>query len=91
MLAGYDPVDGLARVGAVEAVHAGAGQVDVDAVSSRALLEVGYSQYQAYRHTTYQPGVEQPYGIAGVVLDGDPPRHVERHGRGKRRRAATTT
>ena len=27
-------------------------------LSSRLLLEVGYAQYQAYRHTTYQPGID---------------------------------
>ena len=31
-------------------------------VSNRLLLDAGYGEYRAQRHTTYQPGVEPPYG-----------------------------
>jgi hypothetical protein len=63
MQAGYDPAT-ASRVWEPSKLYM-QGQVKLTStLTSRALLEVGYSQYQAYRHTTYQPGVEQPYGSA---------------------------
>ena len=61
MQAGYDPAT-ASRVWEPSKLYM-QGQVKITStLTNRALLEVGYSQYQAYRHTTYQPGVEQPYG-----------------------------
>ena len=61
MQAGYDPAT-ASRVWEPSKLYM-QGQVKLTStLSSHALLEVGYSQYQAYRHTTYQPGVEEPYG-----------------------------
>jgi hypothetical protein len=63
MQAGYDPAT-ASRVWEPSKLYM-QGQVKLTStLSSRALLEVGYAQYQAYRHTTYQPGVEEPYGSA---------------------------
>ena len=31
-------------------------------VNNRLLIDAGYGEYRAQRHTTYQPGVEPPYG-----------------------------
>ena len=61
MSAGYDPAT-ASRVWEPSKLYM-QGQVKLTStLTNRALLEIGYSQYQAYRHTTYQPGVEQPYG-----------------------------
>ena len=60
-------------------------------MSSKILLESGYSQYQAYRHTTYQPDVEQPYFSPGWYTNATHQDTVARHHLDGARRAATTT
>jgi hypothetical protein len=61
MLAGYDPVT-ASRVWEPSKLYQQAQAKWTSTLSSSAMLEVGYAQYQAYRHTTYQPGIEPPYG-----------------------------
>ncbi|HEX7795027.1 MAG TPA: TonB-dependent receptor [Vicinamibacterales bacterium] len=61
MLAGYDPVT-ASRVWEPSKLYQQAQIKWTSTLSSAAMLEVGYAQYQAYRHTTYQPGIEPPYG-----------------------------
>ena len=61
MMAGYDPAT-ASRVWEPSKLYMQGQAKWTSTLSSRTLLEVGYSQYQAYRHTTYQPGIEQPYG-----------------------------
>ena len=61
MNAGYDPRT-ASRVWEPSKLYM-QGQIKLTStVTNHLLVETGYSQYQAYRHTTYQPGVEQPYG-----------------------------
>jgi hypothetical protein len=61
MAAGYDPVT-ASRVWEPSKLYQQAQVKWTSTLSSAAMLEVGYAQYQAYRHTTYQPGIEPPYG-----------------------------
>ena len=61
MLAGYDPAT-AARVWEPSKLYQQAQAKWTSTLSSAAMLEIGYAQYQAYRHTTYEPGVEPPYG-----------------------------
>ena len=63
MLAGYDPAT-AARVWEPSKLYQQAQAKWTSTLSSAAMLEVGYAQYQAYRHTTYEPGIEPPYGSA---------------------------
>jgi len=63
MAAGYDPVT-ASRVWEPSKLYQQAQAKWTSTISNAALLEVGYAQYQAYRHTTYQPGIEPPYGTA---------------------------
>ena len=63
MAAGYDPVT-ASRVWEPSKLYQQAQAKWTSTLSNAALLEVGYAQYQAYRHTTYQPGIEPPYGTA---------------------------
>jgi Carboxypeptidase regulatory-like domain/TonB-dependent Receptor Plug Domain len=63
MMAGYDPVT-ASRVWEPSKLYQQAQAKWTSTISNAALLEVGYAQYQAYRHTTYQPGIEPPYGTA---------------------------
>ncbi|MGC4080650.1 MAG: TonB-dependent receptor [Vicinamibacterales bacterium] len=64
MVAGYDPVT-ASRVWEPSKLYMQGQAKWTSTMSSRLLLETGYSQYQAYRHTTYQPGIEQPYFTPG--------------------------
>jgi hypothetical protein len=61
MLAGYDPVT-ASRVWEPSKLYMQAQGKWTSTISNKLLVEAGYSQYQAYRHTTYQPGIEPPYG-----------------------------
>jgi hypothetical protein len=60
MVAGYDPVT-ASRVWEPSKLYMQGQAKWTSTMTSRLLLETGYSQYQAYRHTTYQPGIEKPY------------------------------
>ncbi len=60
MVAGYDPVT-ASRIWEPSKLYMQAQAKWTSTISNRLLLETGYSQYQAYRHTTYQPGIEQEY------------------------------
>ena len=90
MLAGYDPVT-ASRVWEPSKLYQQAQAKWTSTLTNWLLLEVGYAQYQAYRHTTYQPGIEPPYGTAEWFAPRGQRRHLHRHGPGTRRRAATTT
>ena len=61
MLAGYDPVK-ASRVWEPSKLYQQLQGKWTSTVSNRLLLEAGYGEYRAQRHTTYQPGVEPPYG-----------------------------
>src|SRR5262245_42106294 len=61
MAAGYDPVT-ASRVWEPSKLYQQAQAKLTSTFTSAFLFEVGYAQYQAYRHTTYQPGIEPPYG-----------------------------
>jgi hypothetical protein len=63
MLAGYDP-ETAARVWEPSKLYQQAQAKWTSTLSSSAMLEIGYAQYQAYRHTTYEPGIEPAYGTA---------------------------
>jgi hypothetical protein len=63
MLAGYDPAK-ASRVWEPSKLYQQLQAKWTSTVSSRLLVEVGYGEYRAQRHTTYQPGVEPPYGSA---------------------------
>lgn len=61
MMAGFEP-ETASRVWEPSKLYQQAQAKWTSPVSNAFLLEVGYAQYQAYRHTTYQPGIEPPYG-----------------------------
>ena len=61
MLAGYDPVK-ASRVWEPSKLYQQLQAKWTSTVSNRLLLDAGYGEYRAQRHTTYQPGVEPPYG-----------------------------
>ena len=61
MIAGYDPVK-ASRVWEPSKLYQQLQAKWTSTVSSKLLLEAGYGEYRAQRHTTYQPGVEPPYG-----------------------------
>ncbi|MCU1385291.1 MAG: Outer rane receptor for ferrienterochelin and colicin [Acidobacteria bacterium] len=61
MLAGYDPVK-ASRVWEPSKLYQQLQGKWTSTVSNRLLFEAGYGEYRAQRHTTYQPGVEPPYG-----------------------------
>jgi hypothetical protein len=63
MLAGYDPVK-ASRVWEPSKLYQQLQAKWTSPISSRMLIEAGYGEYRAQRHTTYQPGVEPPYGSA---------------------------
>ncbi|HUR32553.1 MAG TPA: TonB-dependent receptor [Vicinamibacterales bacterium] len=61
MQAGFDPVT-ASRVWEPSKLYQQA-QAKMTSTFSRSFMtEIGYAQYQAYRHTTYQDGIEPPYG-----------------------------
>jgi hypothetical protein len=63
MQAGFDPVT-ASRVWEPSKLYQQAQAKLTSTLTNALLFEVGYAQYQAYRHTTYQPGIEPPYGTA---------------------------
>jgi len=63
MLAGYDPVK-ASRVWEPSKLYQQLQAKWTSPVSRRLLIEAGYGEYRAQRHTTYQPGIEPPYGSA---------------------------
>jgi hypothetical protein len=61
MLAGYDPVK-ASRVWEPSKLYQQLQGKWTATLSPRLLVDAGYGEYRAQRHTTYQPGVEPPYG-----------------------------
>jgi Carboxypeptidase regulatory-like domain/TonB-dependent Receptor Plug Domain len=61
MSAGYDPAT-ASRVWVPSPLYQQSQAKWTSTLSSRLLFEAGYNQYQAQRNSTYQPGVEKPYG-----------------------------
>jgi hypothetical protein len=61
MLAGYDPVK-ASRVWQPSKLYQQLQAKWTSTVSNRLLVDAGYGEYRAQRHTTYQPGIEPPYG-----------------------------
>ena len=61
MLAGYDPLK-ASRVWEPSKLYQQLQGKWTSVVSSRLMFDAGYGEYRAQRHTTYQPGVEPPYG-----------------------------
>jgi hypothetical protein len=66
MLAGYDPAT-ASRVWEPSKLYMQAEVKWTSTPTNKLLIEAGTTYYNASRHTTYQPGVEQPFGTDAWV------------------------